>query len=157
METSDGGESVTRSVFSSPSGFGDNFNIMDTPGTLPEDDKLVHAIGLRMALIEKPLSRIFLFLKFERYGAMTKNLSEQLYFLQEWKNQITVIVTHWDRDVSFKNQNEYEMAKKILLEKNDIVDSFIFIGIKANPQSACNAIYQSLCIYLPIQIEIPDQ
>jgi len=141
MKTSDGGESVTRSVFSSPSGFGENFNIMDTPGTLADEDKLTHAINLRMALIERPLSRIFLFIKFERHGAMVKNLEEQLFFLHEWKFLITVIVTHWDREDSPANKAEYEMTKKKLIEKNDIVDSFIFIGIKANPLSACNAIY----------------
>jgi len=157
MKTSDGGETVTRSVFSSPSGFGEKFNIMDTPGTLADEDKLAHAINLRMALIERPLSRIFLFIKFERHGAMIKNLAEQLFFLQKWKDLITVVVTHWDREVTNANKAEYEMTKKKLLEKNDIVDSFIFIGIKANPESACKAIYQSLCIYLPTQLEISDQ
>ena len=130
---------------------------MDTPGTLADEDKLAHAINLRMALIEKPLSRIFLFLKFERHGAMNKNLAEQLFALQEWNYLITVIVTHWDNDVSPKNKAEYEMTKRKLMENNDIVNSFIFIGIKANPESACNAIYQSMCIYLPTQLNISDQ
>ena len=156
-ETSDGGKSVTRTVFSSPSGFGEKFSIMDTPGTLADEDKLAHAINLRMALIERPLSRIFLFIKFERHGAMVKNLEEQLFFLQEWKFLITVIVTHWDKEVFPANIAEYEMVKKKLMDNNDIVNSFIFIGIKANPISACNAIYQSLCIYLPTQLEISDQ
>lgn len=53
-----------------------------------------------MALIEKPLSRIFLFLKFERYGAMIKNLEEQLLALKEWKILITIVVTFWDRDIT---------------------------------------------------------
>jgi len=76
MKTSDGGDSVTRSVFSSPSGFGDKFLIMDTPGTSAYEEKLNHAINLRMALIEKPLSRIFISLKFERHGRMNKDLAD---------------------------------------------------------------------------------
>jgi len=149
MKTSNGGDSVTRSVFSSPSGFGDKFLIMDTPGTSADEEKLNHAINLRMALIEKPLSRIFLSLKFERHGAMKKNLAEQLFPLQEWKDLITVVVTHWDREINSENKTEYENTKKKLMESNDIVDSFIFIGKGANPKSACKAVYQSLCIYPP--------
>ena len=84
---------------------------MDTPGTSADEDKLAHAINLRMALIERPLSRIFLFIKFDRHGPMMKNLSEQLFLLQEWKNLITVIVTYWDKEISPDNKNEYEMAK----------------------------------------------
>jgi len=58
-------------------------------------------------------------------------------------------VTHWDRENNSKNKTEYETAKKILMESNDIVDSFIFIGKGSNPKSACKAIYQSLCISPP--------
>jgi len=49
---------------------------MDTPGTSAYEEKLNHAINLRMALIEKPLSRIFISLKFERHGRMNKDLAD---------------------------------------------------------------------------------
>lgn len=43
------------------------------------------------------------------------------------------------------------------METNDISDSFIFIGKGTTPESACKAIYQSLCISQPTQLEITEK
>ncbi|KAL4432271.1 hypothetical protein ABPG74_020239 [Tetrahymena malaccensis] len=59
MQTSDGGESVTRFAFSSHSSYGSSFKIIDTPGTCVDTDKIKHALHLRNALIEGPINRIF--------------------------------------------------------------------------------------------------
>ncbi|EAS06486.1 signal recognition particle receptor beta subunit (macronuclear) [Tetrahymena thermophila SB210] len=155
QQTSDGLSSITRNSFSSNSAYGCNFKIIDTPGTQAEENKLNHALGIRSALIEGPINRIFLLVKFERVGAMQKNISELLFTLSEWKNLITIVITHWDKEDTEFNRQTFLQAKKNIQENDsDLQDSFIFVGKDSNPSHLCQAIYLSLCQNYPVKLEI---
>ncbi|KAL4429653.1 hypothetical protein ABPG74_017062 [Tetrahymena malaccensis] len=153
--TSDGISSATRSSFSCNSAYGDRFMILDTPGTQAEQDKLLHALALRSALIEGSINRIFLLVKFDRIGAMLKNMQEQLFALSKWANIITIVVTHWDKNDNYQNRKVFnESIQRILENGFDLENSFIFVGEQSDPQQLCQAVYRSLNQNDAINLEI---
>ncbi|KAL4432270.1 hypothetical protein ABPG74_020238 [Tetrahymena malaccensis] len=89
---------------------------------------------------------------------MKKNLSEQIFALAEWKHLITVVVTHWDREINPQNQKIFLEAKQKLLDHElGLQNSFIFVGIKSDPYEVCLAVYQNLCKNKPAHLEISDK
>ncbi|KAL4485034.1 hypothetical protein ABPG72_014554 [Tetrahymena utriculariae] len=156
QKTSDAGSSTTRTSFSSNSSYGNSFRIIDTPGTSAEEDKLQHALCLRSALIEGPLNRIFLLIQHNyRFGNLQKTLSDQMSLLYKWKDLLTIIVTHWDKDDTPENIKLFEETKQHLMKKeSDLPNSFIFVGKDSKPEDLCDAIYKSLCQNTPVQLNI---
>ena len=73
LETGDGGESITKELFKKKSAYGkEGFQVLDTPGTGTDKDKIMHAVSLRSALIEGPLNGLLVTVKYERDALMLK-------------------------------------------------------------------------------------
>lgn len=74
FETNSGGDSVTRDLFKRKAAYGEGFNITDTPGTGNDNDKLYHALCLKLALTEGPINGILVTTKYDRTSMILKNL-----------------------------------------------------------------------------------
>ncbi|KAL4482929.1 hypothetical protein ABPG74_018955 [Tetrahymena malaccensis] len=159
QKISDGEFSTTRVSASSNSAYGRSFNIIDTPGTSAEEDKIGHALCLHSALIEGPINRIFLLVQHQkRFGALQKNLQEQMKLLFEWRHLITVVISHWDREVTEENIKLFEDTKNYLIKNvPSLPNSFIFVGQDSDPEELCDAVYKSLCQNAPVQIKIDEK
>ena len=82
LETSDGGESTPKELFKRKSAYGkEGFQILDTPGTGTDKDKIMHAISLRSALIEGQLNGFVIIIKYDRDAHMLKKIQNHLFLL----------------------------------------------------------------------------
>ncbi|KAL4429652.1 hypothetical protein ABPG74_017061 [Tetrahymena malaccensis] len=148
--------SEPQNFFSTLSTNENKFRILDTLGTCDENLKTMNALNLKLASIEGPVNRIFLLIKYERLGPMQKKFSEQMFYLQnDWKNLITIVITHWDREDTPENRNNYEEIKARLTD-NDCSQQypFIFIGKGSNKQQLCEAFYNNMCQNDPVHLQI---
>lgn len=71
-KTKAGGFSVTRNIFLKGSAYGKGFKIADTPGFGSDQEPLIHVYSIYSAIIEGPLNKILITIRFERYGEMIK-------------------------------------------------------------------------------------
>ena len=72
-----GGDSCTRIIYRRESIYYP-FSILDTPGFGSQKMKLSHAAAITCALIEEPVSQIFVTLKFDRLSNMVNKLEVAL-------------------------------------------------------------------------------
>ncbi|EAS06487.2 50S ribosome-binding GTPase (macronuclear) [Tetrahymena thermophila SB210] len=133
------------------------FRIIDSLGSCDENTKSMNALSLKLAQIEGTINRIFLLIKYERLGPMQNKFSEQIYYLQDWKKFITVVITHWDREDTPENRKSYENIKAMLTDNDpdsDLQYPFIFVGKESNNQQLQEVFYNNLCQSNPIGLEI---
>ncbi|CAD8170809.1 unnamed protein product [Paramecium octaurelia] len=107
-----GGASVTKQVVVGQCIFGEQFEVIDTPGFEADEDKLLHAAGVIAALSIGDVNRILVITKFERDGVMMSALQQVIAPINRYRNMITIVVSHWDLSENIE-QDQQRLAKKI--------------------------------------------
>ncbi|CAK69185.1 unnamed protein product (macronuclear) [Paramecium tetraurelia] len=107
-----GGASVTKQVVVGQCIFGEQFEVIDTPGFESDEEKLLHAAGVIAALSIGDVNRILLIQKFDRDGVMMNALQQVIAPITRYRDMVTVIVSHWDLSEN-KEQDQQHLTKKI--------------------------------------------
>ena len=108
----------------------ESFEFADTPGYMSCDNKLDHAVNIVCAMHYRPVSRIFILVKFDsRIDNMYRDIKDIVAPLLSYRNLLTILVTAWDiSDQS--DQTKLEIRNRFSKMLN--VQSIYFVALETN-------------------------
>lgn len=91
-----------------------NMVIIDFPGLKSSENKMNHLMVQKSAIQNIQVKMICFVIKIDRDGSMEKEISEMIDIFQNYKNNITIIITQTDTRQNF-NEKIMNKKKKILM------------------------------------------
>ena len=131
----------------------ESFEFADTPGYQSIDDKLDHAVNIVCALQYRPVSRVFILVKFNsRIESMYRDVKDIVASLLEYVSVLTILVTAWDTsDRSDQTENEIKNQFSDLFK----IQSLFFVGIETSADDLKEVVKSTFTI--PETICVPSQ
>lgn len=112
-----------------------NMVIIDFPGLKSSENKMNHLMVQKSAIQNIQVKMICFVIKIDRDGPMEKEISEMIDIFQNYKNNITIIITQTDTRQNFNEKIMNKIKKKI---SNDFgIKNFIFTNQKTNGYQIC--------------------
>ncbi|KAM3137902.1 hypothetical protein pb186bvf_009983 [Paramecium bursaria] len=150
-KTKSGGQSVTKSVYLSESCFGNGFKIMDTPGLGVTKNKYKNAILQLSSFEYKPLNQIILTVRRDRIDIMITFIKMCIAPLEQHKDLITVVITHWDQ---CEDESEIYLIEEVLIKQFGI-SQFFFVQEDTKGNYICEQLDKRMR-QIAVQVKITD-
>ena len=120
-------------------------------GYLSFDNKLDHAVNILFALRNRPVSRIFILVKFSsRIDNMIRDVKDIVSPLFEYHNLLTVLVTAWD--TYDRTQETADEIRNRFSQFN--IKSIFFVGLETSGEAMKSSL-EAMCTN-PVRIDVPD-
>ena len=135
--------SMTRKLFINTVSCGDDaFDIIDTPGTESNKDRLGHAYVLWNGLIARPLNTIFILMKYEsRYDLLVRKYEDSIKPIDNYEQKVVILISHLDLA---ENPNEEFTKICKSFEDQQISANIIFYSKESDKNELSNLIYSCL-------------
>lgn len=129
----------------------ESFEFADTPGYMSIDNKLDHAVNIVCALHYRPVSRIFILVKFNsRIDNMFRDVKEIVAPLMSLFGILTILVTAWDTSDGTELIANEIRSKFLKLSR---IQSIFFVG-KETSGEELKAIFAAT-FTIPFTIQVP--